>query len=64
MSSTAPWTKYLASRAALQPDLTELEAARWEDETMCVLLREDPGVSMYIPWSNIYMMPSSHVIDA
>ncbi|KAG1845816.1 hypothetical protein F4604DRAFT_1688588 [Suillus subluteus] len=44
MSSTAPWTNHLVSRAVLQPHFTELEASRWEDETMSVLLREDPGM--------------------
>lgn len=39
------WTSYLASRAVLQPCFTELEAALWEDDTMTVLLRQDPRVS-------------------
>ncbi|KAG1817623.1 uncharacterized protein BJ212DRAFT_1299153 [Suillus subaureus] len=40
----APWTNHLVSRAVLQPHFTELEASRWEDETMSVLLCKDPGM--------------------
>ncbi|KAG1853973.1 hypothetical protein F4604DRAFT_1932943 [Suillus subluteus] len=42
MSCTAAWTNHLVSRAVLQPHFTELQASRWEDETMSVLLCEDP----------------------
>ncbi|KAG2353216.1 hypothetical protein BDR07DRAFT_1496691 [Suillus spraguei] len=44
MSNTLTWMNYLVSRAMLQPHFTELEASMWEDQTMSVLLHEDPGM--------------------
>ncbi|KAG2057198.1 hypothetical protein BDR06DRAFT_969412 [Suillus hirtellus] len=40
------WTSYLASRAVLQPCFTKIEAALWEDDTMSMLLHQDPRFSL------------------